>query len=76
MWKGDNTMTQNLTQICETKVNVMKSAYVPDNLIYCRNVCSGFPTDELPCPNGIYRAVGNVQPLRFGKVAYEMGRKE
>lgn len=63
---------ENITRICETKIHVMIEAYTPDELLYCRNVCQGI--DEIPCPFGKYKPVGNSIPLRKGKIAYEMER--
>lgn len=45
-------------KMCLTKISVMQSAYVPDNLLYCRNCCEGF--NEPPCPHGLYRSVENT----------------
>ena len=65
---------QDLSKMCEIKVHVMRTAVVPDNLSYCRNVCTGYPEDD-KCPHGLYRPVGLNVPLRQGKIAYEVMRE-
>jgi len=57
-------MTTTLTKICSVKMNIMKVAYVPDSLMYCRNVCDGYSTDEKPCPHGMYRAFDRSEEER------------
>jgi len=63
--KGDKPKAQEtLDRLCLHKIRVMQMAYVPEELIICRN-CDGYDTK---CPR--YRSSGEICRTK-GKVAME-----
>ena len=63
---------EDKTKLCAVKLSVMRSNYVPDNLLYCRNVCDGHAEDN--CPHGMYRPVPNGTVLNYGVNAIALNR--